>query len=250
MFLPVDHSLGLCRLQNTDFDWLKRMVILFSSSIEKPPLPVVTEDAKVSEDSEEKPAEKAANSKQSESDESEKVVLTQSIAASERTKELIEHQENNVSSGNKNIKECHVEETDESVKHEEASTPETTTQAVSKLSPHAVEFVPKGTYNLVSAVNAPEFVPAPVPQQNDRPPLLRQKSNTPENELMNCVKDVLFGLTQSPGELHYHVDILVQMLKKWLSTLTSLKEVVDVIFEYVSIFIFIFCELLFLSFEK
>ena len=139
-----------------------------------------------------------------------------------------------MSSGNKNIEECHVQEPDASVKYEEALTPETTTQAVSKLSPHADEFVPKGTYNLVSAVNAPEFVPAPVPQQNDRPPLLRQKSNTPENELMNCVKDVLFGLTQSPGELHYYVDILIDMLKKWLSTLTSLKEVVDVIFEYVS----------------
>lgn len=196
---------------------------------------MATEDPKVSQASEEKPAEEAANSKQSDSDESDKVVLAQSIATSEGTKELAEHEDDNVSSGNKNIKECHVEEPDESVKHEEALTPEPTTQAVSKLSPHAVEFVPKGTYNLVSAVNAPEFVPAPVPQQNDRPPLLRQKSNTPENELINCAKDVLFGLTQSPGELHYYVDTLVKMLKKWLSTLTSLKEVVDLIFEYVSI---------------
>jgi len=164
----------------------------------------------------------------------------QSIATSRGTKEVTENQEDNASSGNKNIKESHVDKPDETVKHEETLTPETPAQAVSKLSPHAVEFVPKGTYNLVSVVNAPEFVPAPVPEQNDRPPLLRQKSNTPENELMNCVKDVLFGLTQSPGELHYYVDTLVEMLTKWLSTLTSLKEVVDVIFEYVSIFIFIF----------
>lgn len=52
---------------------------------------------------------------------------------------------------------------------------------------------------------------------------------------MNCVKDVLFGLTQSPGELDYYVDTLVTMLMKWFSTLNSLKEVVDLIFEYVSI---------------
>ena len=175
--------------------------------------------------------------------------MTQSVPPSEGTKELTEHEEDNVSSGTKNIKECNAEEPDETVKHEEALTPELTTQAVSRLSPHATEFVPKGTYNLVSAVNAPEFVPAPVPQQNERPPLLRQKSNTPENELMNCVKDVLFGLTQSPGELHYYVDTLVEMLKKWLGTLSSLKEVVDVIFEYVSIILLcFFCELLLLSF--
>jgi len=202
----------------------------------------------VSPASEEKLAEEAANSKQSESDESEKAVLTQSIATSEGTRELTEHHEDNVSSGNKNIKESHVDKPDETVKHEEALTPEPPGQAVSKLSPHAVEFVPKVTYNLVSAVNAPEFVRAPVPEQNNQPPLLRQKSNTPENELMNCVRDVLFGLTQSPGELHYYVDTLVEMLKKWLSTLTSLQEVVDAIFEYVSIFIFILCKALFFVF--
>ena len=193
-----------------------------------------TEDPKVSQASEEKPAKEAADSEKSESDESGKAALLQSIATSGGTKELTEHQGDNVSSGNKNIRESQVEEPDEKVKHEETLTPEPPTQALSKLSPHAVEFVPKGAYKLVSAVNAPEFVPAPVPEQNDRPPLLRQKSNTLENELMNCVKDVLFGLTQSPGELYYYVDTLVKMLKKWLSTLTSLKEVVDVIFEYVS----------------
>ena len=170
--------------------------------------------------------------------------MTQSIAASEGTRELTENQEDNVSRGNQNIEESHVEEPDETVRHGEALMPEPPAQALSKLSPHAVAFVPKGTYNLESAVNAPEFVPAPVPEQNDRPPLLRQKSNTPENELMNCVKDALFGLTQSPGELHYYADTLVEMLKKWLNTLTSLKEVVDVIFEYVSIFIFILCNFL------
>lgn len=208
---------------------------------------MATEEPKLNQDSEEKPAEEAANNKQSESNESEKVVLPQTIGTSEGTKTTAENQEDNASSassGNKNDEECNVEEQNKTVKDQEALMPEPTAQVVSKLSPHAVEFFPKGTYNLVSAVDLPEFVPAPVPQQNDRPPLLRQKSNTPENELMNCVKDVLFGLTQSPGEFHYYVDTLVKMLKKWLSTLISLKEVVDVIFEYVSISILILCKLL------
>ena len=107
--------------------------------------------------------------------------------------------------------------------------------AVAKLSPFATEFVPRAAYNLYSAVNAPEFVPGSFSQQHTRPPLLRQRSNKAENEVMNCVKDVLFGLTQSPGELDSYVNTLVKTLRKWLSTLNSLKEVVDLIFEYVGI---------------
>ena len=167
--------------------------------------------------------------------------MTQAIATSEETKQLTENQEDSASSGNKNIKESHVDEPDKTVEHE-ALMPEPTAKPFSKLSPHAAEFVPSNC-NLVSTGNATEFDSAPAPQEEDRPPLLRRKSNTPENELMNCVKDVLYGLTQSPGELHYYADTLVNMLKKWLSTLTSLREVVDVIFEYVSIFLFLslFC---------
>lgn len=211
---------------------------LFSSLIiGESSLPVATEehveDPKSSQESEEKPAT-VAEHKQTESDEKE-VVSSQTTAKSEATKENTDHnQEDSASSSYKSDEDGNIAEPNKPVKDEALNTE--SSDKATKLSPLAVEFVPKGTYNLVSAVNAPEFVPAPVPQQNDRPPLLRQRSNTPENELMNCVKDVLFGLTQSPGELGYYVDTLVAMLKKWFSTLNSLKEVVDVIFEYVSIF--------------
>ena len=117
---------------------------------------------------------------------------------------------------------------------DEASKTEPTDKGI-KLSPFAAEFVPRVAFNLQSAVNAPEFVPTSLSQQTDRPLLLRQGSDKPENELMNCVKDVLFGLTQSPGELNSYFYTLVKMLRKWLSSLDSLKEVVDLIFEYVRI---------------
>ena len=106
---------------------------------------------------------------------------------------------------------------------------------ITKLSPLAAEFIPKIGYNLQSQVEAPEFVPKSFSQQGRRPPMLRQLSDKPENELMNCVKDVLFGLTQTPGELDSYVETLVKMLQKWLSSLDSLQEVVDLIFDYVGI---------------
>ena len=106
---------------------------------------------------------------------------------------------------------------------------------ITKLSPLAAEFIPKTGYNLQSLVEAPEFVPKSFSQQGQRPPMLRQLSDKPENELMNCVKDVLFGLTQTPGELDSYVEILVKMLQKWLSSLDSLQEIVDLIFDYVGI---------------
>ena len=106
---------------------------------------------------------------------------------------------------------------------------------ITKLSPLAAEFIPKTGYNLQSLVEAPEFVPKSFSQQGQRPPMLRQLSDKPENELMNCVKDVLFGLTQTPGELDSYVETLVQMLQKWLSSLDSLQEIVDLIFDYVGI---------------
>lgn len=103
---------------------------------------------------------------------------------------------------------------------------------ITKLSPLAAEFIPKTGYNLQSLVEAPEFVPKSFSQQGQRPPMLRQLSDKPENELMNCVKDVLFGLTQTPGELDSYVETLVKMLQKWLSSLDSLQEIVDLIFDY------------------
>ena len=115
---------------------------------------------------------------------------------------------------------------------DEASKTEPT---VIKLSPFAAEFVPRASFSLQSAVNAPKFVPTSLLPQTERPLLLRQQNDKPENELMNCVKDVLFGLTQSPGELNSYFHSLVKMLRKWLSSLDSLKEVVDLIFEYVGI---------------
>lgn len=115
--------------------------------------------------------------------------------------------------------------------HNETSLREPTSK-IKNLSPFAREFVPKASLNPASVVEAPEFVPATVPQQPERPPLLQRRNDTPENELMNCVKDVLFGLTQSPGELDYYYVTLVDKIKKSLGTLTSLKEVVDLIFEY------------------
>ena len=106
---------------------------------------------------------------------------------------------------------------------------------ITKLSPLAAEFIPKTGYNLQSLVEAPEFVPKSFSQQGQRPPMLRQLSDKPENELMNCVKDVLFGLTQTPGELDSYVETLVKMLQKWLSSIDSLQEIVDLIFDYVGI---------------
>ena len=106
---------------------------------------------------------------------------------------------------------------------------------ITKLSPLAAEFIPKTGYNLQSLVEAPEFVPKSFSQQGQRPPMLRQLSDKPENELMNCVKDVLFGLTQTPGELDSYVETLVKTLQKWLSSLDSLQEIVDLIFDYVGV---------------
>ena len=166
----------------------------------------------VGQDSEQKPAGKADHEEKP-LDEKKKEVLPQEADVSNATKETTKSQEDSIST----------------------SLTEPTSKATT-LSPFAKEFVPKASYDLSSAVSAPEFVPASVPQQNERPLLLQKRSNTPENELMNCVKDVLFGLTQSPGELIYYFKTLVNELKKWLGTLTSLKEVVDLVFEYVSIY--------------
>lgn len=186
----------------------------------------------VGQDSEQKPAGKADHEEKP-LDEKKKEVLPQEADVSNATKETTKSQEDSISS-------IHVRRVESDLKEpattdkDETSLTEPTSKATT-LSPFAKEFVPNASYDLASAVSAPEFVPASVPQQNERPLLLQKSSNTPENELMNCVKDVLFGLTQSPGELIYYFKTLVNELKKWLGTLTSLKEVVDLVFEYVSI---------------
>ena len=185
----------------------------------------------IGQDSDEKPAGKADHEEKP-LEEKKKEVLSQEADVSNTTKETTKSQEDSISSVRRvesDLKEPATTDQDET------SLTEPTSKATT-LSPFAKEFVPKASYDLASAVTAPEFVPASVPQQNERPLLLQKRSNTPENELMNCVKDVLFGLTQSPGELIYYFKTLVNELKKWLGTLTSLKEVVDLVFEYVSIY--------------
>ena len=104
--------------------------------------------------------------------------------------------------------------------------------AVTTLNPNAAEFIPGAALTLSSVVDVLEFLPESFALK-ERPPLLRKQLSTHETELENFVKDVLFGLTESPGELVEYVSLLASMLKKWLNELTSLKDTVDLIFEYV-----------------
>ena len=133
---------------------------------------------------------------------------------------------------NKNIKESDQKE-QTVMNHNEMSLTEATSK-VSILSPFAREFVPKASSNLASVVKAFNFVPASVPLRLGRPPTLQKRYNTPESELINCVKDVLFRLTQRPGELNYYFVTVFRQVKKHLGSLNSFKEVVELIFEYVS----------------
>lgn len=205
-------------------------MFLLSSLIVNPSSEVASdlpvEVSQSSESSEEKPATDELGSKQTES--VKKDVVSEkadeiNVDVSEATKEATGEDPSSTDSKNT--------ESQTPVKSEALKTE----SKASTLSAFAVEFVPRAAYNLQLAVNTPEFVPTSFSQPNYRPPLLRQQSSTPENELMNCVKDVLFGSTQSPGELDSYVNTLVKMLKKKLSSLDSLKEVVDLIFEYVGI---------------
>ena len=179
----------------------------------------------VSQESEEVPACKAEKVEKPLDEKEEETKLPQeSDVDSYATKENAETNEHNKESDQK-------EQT--VTNHDKTSLTETTSK-ISNLSPFAEEFVPKASLNLTSVVEAPEFVPVSVPPQPDRPPLLQRRNDTPENELMNCVKDVLFGLTQSPGELNDFFKTMVDQIKKCMGTLNSLKEVVELIFEYVS----------------
>ena len=179
----------------------------------------------VSQESEEIPACKAEKVEKPLDEKEEETKLPQeSDVHSNATKEAAETNEHNKESDQK-------EQT--LTNHDKTSLTETTNKIIN-LSPFAKEFVPKASLNLISVVKAPEFVPASVRPQPDRPPLLQRINDTPENELMNCVKDVLFGLTQSPGELNDFFKTLVDQMKKCMGTVNSLKEVVELIFEYVS----------------
>ena len=210
-------------------------MFLLSSLIVNPSSEVASdlpvEVSRSSESSEEKPATDELGSKQTES--------VKKDVVSEKADEInVDVLEATKEATGEDPSSTRPEITDS--KNTESQTPAKsealkTESKASTLSAFAVEFVPRAAHNLQSAVNAPEFVPTSFSQPNDRPPLLRQQSGTPENELMNCVKDVLFGLTQSPGELDSYVNTLVEMLEKKLSSLDSLKEVVDLIFEYVGI---------------
>ena len=186
----------------------------------------------ISQESEEIPACKAEKVEKPLDEKEEETKLPQeSDVDSYATKETAETNEHNKESDQK-------EQT--VTNHDKTSLTETTSK-ITNLSPFAKEFVPKTSLNLTSVVKAPEFVPASVRPQPDRPLLLQRINATPENELMNCVKDVLFGLTQSPGELNYFFKTLVDQMKKFMGTVNSLKEVVELIFEYVStIYVFFF----------
>ena len=179
----------------------------------------------VSEESEEIPACKAEKVEKRLDEKEEETKLPQeSDVHSNATKETAETNEHNKESDQK----------EQTVTNHDKTLLTETTSKISNLSPFAEEFVPKASLNLTSVVKAPEFVPVSVPPQPDRPPLLQRRNDTPENELMNCVKDVLFGLTQSPGELNDFFKTMVDQIKKCMGTLNSLKEVVELIFEYVS----------------
>ena len=138
---------------------------------------------------------------------------------------------------NKNIKEGDQKE-HTAMNHNETSLTEATSK-ISNLSPFAREFVPKASFNLASVAKAPEFEPASVPPQFRRAPLLQKMHDTPGNELMNCVKDVLFRLTQRPGESGHYFDTLVLQIRKHLGSLNSFSEVVELIFEYMSTIFFL-----------
>ena len=188
---------------------------------------VQVEDSASSQVPEEKPVDvEDHKSKESE----EKVVQPQNTEPANT--DVSEAKEEAITTSSTKAENVDVKDTETSkVKTKALKTPELANK-VTKLSPFAAEFVPRAAFNLPSV---PEFVPKSFSLWNDRSALLHLQSDKPENKLMNCVKDVLFGLTQSPGELDSYVSTLVKMLQKWLSTLNSLKEIVDLIFEYVCI---------------
>ena len=214
------------------FDILPELFVPLFEIVNDPPLEEPAhdkqaEDTGTSQDSEEKLLKASEQKESEESDVSPQKTEVVNTTLSEGKEESI------VNTSTK------IEKNDEKAAEQKSAVLKTTTRQqadkITKLSPLAAEFIPKTGYNLQSLVEAPEFVPKSFSQQGQRPPMLRQLSDKPENELMNCVKDVLFGLTQTPGELDSYVETLVKMLQKWLSSLDSLQEIVDLIFDYVGI---------------
>ena len=217
------------------FDVLPELFVLLFEIVNDPPLEEPahdkqSEDTGTSQDSEEKLLKASEQKESEESDVSPQKTEVVNTTLSEVKEESIVNTSTKIAKNDEKAAEPAEGKSD---------VLKTTTgqqaDKITKLSPLAAEFIPKTGYNLQSLVEAPEFVPKSFSQQGQRPPMLRQLSDKPENELMNCVKDVLFGLTQTPGELDSYVETLVKMLQKWLSSLDSLQEIVDLIFDYVGI---------------
>lgn len=185
----------------------------------------LVKDTPSSQVSEEKPTDKTINTQEESVEEN--TVAKNTEKASEVT---VTKEEGDAANSTKNDN-LDVKETQDKTTLKDEVSKTKLTDKVTSLSPYAQEFVPKSTISPQS-VDAAEFVPGALFYESKRPNLLERESDTPENELMNCVKDVLFGLYQSPGELYFYFSTLVRMLKKWLSSLDSLKDVVDLIFEF------------------
>ena len=233
-------SLGVVQVLSNEKDAKDNTCLVSQETNEKPvedvsPIPVPIDAGKDqyhantkllgSQESEEIPACKAEKVEKPLDEKEEETKLPQeSDVHSNATKETAKT--------NKNIKEGDQKE-HTAMNHNETSLTEATSK-ISNLSPFAREFVPKASFNLASVAKAPKFEPASVPPQFRRAPLLQKMHDTPGNELMNCVKDVLFRLTQRPGESGHYFDTLVLQIRKHLGSLNSFSEVVELIFEYVS----------------
>ncbi|CAH3116714.1 unnamed protein product [Pocillopora meandrina] len=231
-------SLGVVQVLSNEKDAKDNTCLVSQETNEKPvedvsPIPVPIDAGKDqyhantkllgSQESEEIPACKAEKVEKPLDEKEEETKLPQeSDVHSNATKETAKT--------NKNIKEGDQKE-HTAMNHNETSLTEATSK-ISNLSPFAREFVPKASFNLASVAKAPEFEPASVPPQFRRAPLLQKMHDTPGNELMNCVKDVLFRLTQRPGESGHYFDTLVLQIRKHLGSLNSFSEVVELIFEY------------------
>lgn len=219
------------------FDVLPELFVPLFETVNDPPLEELAsdkhaEDTGTSQDSEEKPLKASELKESEESDVSPQKTEIVNTTLSEGKEESVVNTSTKIEKNGETVEPAEVK----------SGVLKTTTgqqaDKITKLSPLAAEFIPRAGYNLQSLVEAPEFVPKSFSQQGQRPPMLQQLSDKPENELMNCVKDVLFGLMQTPGELDSYVKTLVEMLQKWLSSLDSLQEIVDLIFDYVGIIYF------------
>ena len=205
------------------------LMLFFSHVVAKLPADKANEslvkDTPSSQGSEEKPTDKTINTQEESVEEN--AVAKNTEEASEVT---VTKEEGDAANSTKNDN-LDVEETQDKTTLKDEVSKTKLTDKVTSLSPYAQEFVPK---SMISPQSVDEFVPGALFYESKRPNLLERESDTPENALMNCVKDDLFGLYQSPGELYFYFSNMVRMLKEKLSSLDSLKDVVDLIFESVS----------------